>query len=77
MDEQQQIIELERKVSALEERLSSSIIFDKSLIKRALGVFGYNLLAQLILFVPMMIIFMIIASMFTSLFFPGGIGQGW
>lgn len=77
MDEQKQIIELDRKITALEERLSSAIIFDKSLIKRALGVLGYNLLAQLIIFIPMMLIFMIFASMFTSLFFPGGIDQGW
>ena len=69
--------ELEVKINTLEEKLSSSLIYDESLVKRALGIFGHNILAQLILFIPMMFIFAIIAGIFSSLFFPGGLDQGW
>ena len=77
MEDLQKIAELEVKINTLEEKLSSSLIYDESLVKRALGIFGHNILAQLILFIPMMFLFAIIAGIFSSLFFPGGLDQGW
>ena len=77
MENLQKIAELEAKIKILEEKLSSSMIYDDSLLKRALGIFGHNILAQLILFIPMMFLFAIIAGIFSSLFFPGGLDQGW
>ena len=77
MEDQQKIAELEAKIKTIEEKLSSSMIYDDSLLKRALGIFGHTILAQLILFIPMMFLFAIIAGIFSSLFFPGGLDQGW
>ena len=78
MEDQQKITEMEAKINALEKKLSSSIIYDNSLFKRALGVFGHNILAQLILFIPMMLLFAIIAGLFLpTLFFPDILDQGW
>ena len=77
MEDLQKIAELEAKINTLEEKLSSSLIYDESLVKRALGIFGHNILAQLILFIPMMFLFAIIAGIFSLLFFPEGLDQGW
>ena len=77
MDDLQKKAEIEAKIKTLEKKLSSSMIYDDSLLKRALGVFGHNILAQLILFIPIMFLFAIIAGIFSSLFFPGGLDQGW
>ena len=77
MEDQQKTAELEAKIKTIEEKLSSSMIYDDSLLKRAFGIFGHNILAQLILFIPMMFLFAIIAGIFSSLFFPGGLDQGW
>ena len=57
MEDLNKINEMEKKINEMEKKLSSSIIYEDSLIKRALGIFGHNILAQLILFIPMIFIF--------------------
>ena len=69
---------MKEKIKTIEEKLTSSMIYDDSLSKRALGIFGHNILAQLILFIPMMFLFVIIAGLFfPTLFSPGVLDQGW
>ena len=77
MENLQKIAELEAKIKTIEKKLSASMIYDDSILKRALGIFGHNILAQLILFIPIMFLFAIIVGIFSSLFFPGGLDQGW
>jgi len=77
MDDQNKIFELETKIKQLEDKLNSSMVFDDSLLKRAIGIFGHNLLGQIILFLPIMILLGIIVGFLSSLFFPSGFDQGW
>ena len=77
IEDQKKVIELEEKINELEKKLSSSVIYEDSLIKRALGIFGHNIFAQLILFIPMIIIFSFFSGIFSELFFPDIIDQGW
>ena len=77
MENQIKLMELEEKIDRLEEKLSSSMIYDTSLIKRSLGILGHNILAQLILFIPMILIFGLFFGMLSSLFSPEGLDQGW
>ena len=77
MENQIKLMELEEKIDRLEEKLSSSMIYDNSLIKRSLGILGHNILAQLILFIPMVLIFGLFFGMLSSLFSPEGLDQGW
>lgn len=77
MEDQTKILELEAKVKRLEEKIDSSMIYDSSLFKRAIGIFGHNLLGQIILFIPMMFILGLFFGLLSSLFFPSGFDQGW
>lgn len=77
MDEQTKIMELEAKIKRLEEKFDSSMVYDESLIKRAIGIFGHNLLGQIILFIPMMFILGLFVGLLSTLFFPTGFDQGW
>ena len=77
MNDQAKIIELESKIKFLEDKLSSSMIYDNSIIKRAIAILGHNILAQLILFIPIVLIFSLFFGVLSSLFFPTGFDQGW
>lgn len=77
MDDYSKTMELEAKIKLLEEKLNSSIIYDESLFKRAIGIFAHNLLGQIILFIPMIFIFGLFIGLLSTLFFPTGFDQGW
>ena len=51
MENQDKIIEFEAKIKKIEEKLNTSIIYDESFFKRAIGIFGHNLVGQIILFI--------------------------
>ena len=77
MNDENKIIELEEKIKKIEAKLSSSMIFNKSIIKRSISIFGHNILAQLILFIPIIFFLGLILGLLSKLFTPSILDQGW
>ncbi|MAJ44764.1 MAG: hypothetical protein CMF96_08510 [Candidatus Marinimicrobia bacterium] len=77
MENQDKITEFEAKIKRIEEKLNTSMIYDESFFKRAIGIFGHNLVGQIILFIPIIFILGLLIGIFSLLFFPAGFDQGW
>ncbi|NOZ09322.1 MAG: hypothetical protein GXO91_10700 [FCB group bacterium] len=63
---EQKIIELENDVKQLKSRLPDSNLISPKFFKRAFAVLGHNLVAGLLVSIPLYILLFIIASLFLG-----------
>ncbi len=63
---EQKVVELENEISQLKNRIPDSKLFSHKFLNRAFAVLGHNMIAGLLISIPLYILLFVIAGLFLG-----------